>query len=66
MEFREEAEHNDEQLTPQSFRHRYAKQAHAARLAVAETSEAMGYTIEVHLKSYPRFKQTRLLPTSLL
>jgi integrase len=53
---RDEAEHNGEQLTPYSFRHRYAKQAHAARLAVAEISEAMGHTIEVHLKSYARFK----------
>ena len=53
---RVEAEHQGEQLTPYSFRHRYAKQAHAARLAVAEISEAMGQTIEVHLKSYARFK----------
>jgi integrase len=56
MALRVEAEHNGEQLTPYSFRHRYAKQAHAARLAVAEISEAMGHTIEVHLKSYARFK----------
>ena len=56
MALRDEAEHNGEQLTPYSFRHRYAKQAHAARLAVAEISEAMGHTIEVHLKSYARFK----------
>ena len=55
-EFREEAEHNDEQLTPYSFSHRYAKQAHAARLVGDEISKAMGYTIEVHLKSYARFK----------
>ena len=56
MTLRDEAEHQGEQLTPYSFRHRYAKQAHAARLAVAEISEAMGHTIEVHLKSYARFK----------
>ena len=56
MALRDEAEHQGEQLTPYSFRHRYAKQAHAARLAVAEVSEAMGHTIEVHLKSYARFK----------
>ena len=56
MALRGEAEHQGEQLTPYSFRHRYAKQAHAARLAVAEISEAMGHTIEVHLKSYARFK----------
>ncbi|ABB35455.1 site-specific integrase [Synechococcus sp. CC9605] len=56
MALKTEAEHQGEQLTPYSFRHRYAKQAHAARLAVAEISEAMGHTIEVHLKSYARFK----------
>ena len=53
---RDEAAHQRDPLTPYSFRHRYAKQAHAARLAVAEISEAMGHTIEVHLKSYARFK----------
>jgi len=56
MALRDEAEHQGEQLTTYSFRHRYAKQAHVARLAVAEISEAVGHTIEVHLKSYARFK----------
>ena len=56
MEFRDEAEHNDEQLKPYSFRHRYAKGMHAANLPLANIAEAMGPTIEVHLKSYARFK----------
>ena len=56
MEFRDEAEHNDEQLTLYSFRHRYAKGMHAANLPLANIAEAMGHTIEVHLKSYARFK----------
>ena len=56
MEFRDEAEHNDEQLTPYLFRHRYAKGMHAANLPLANIAEAMGHTIEVHLKSYARFK----------
>jgi len=56
LSLRDEAKHQGEQLTPYSFRHRYAKQAHAARLAVAEIAEAMGHTIDVHLKSYARFK----------
>ena len=56
MEFRDEAEHNDEQLTPYSFRHRYAKGMHAANLPLANIAEAMGHTIEVHLKIYARFK----------
>ena len=56
MEFRDEVEHNDEQLTPYSFRHRYAKGMHAANLPLANIAEAMGHTIEVHLKSFARFK----------
>jgi integrase len=56
MALREEAEHNGEQLTPYSFRHRYAKGMHAANLPLANIAEAMGHTIEVHLKSYARFK----------
>ena len=56
MALRDEAEHNGEQLTPDSFRHRYAKGMHAANLPLANIAEAMGHTIEVHLKSYARFK----------
>ena len=56
MALREDAEHNGEQLTPYSFRHRYAKGMHAANLPLANIAEAMGHTIEVHLKSYARFK----------
>ena len=56
MALRDEAEHNGEQLTPYSFRHRYAKGMHAANLPLVNIAEAMGHTIEVHLKSYARFK----------
>ena len=56
MALRVEAQHNGEQLTPYSFRHRYAKGMHAANLPLANIAEAMGHTIEVHLKSYARFK----------
>ena len=45
-----------EQLKPYSFRHRYAKQMHAANVPIAIISEAMGHTIDVQLKSYARFK----------
>ena len=41
---------------PYSFRHRYAKGMHANNIPIANISEAMGHTIEVHLKSYARFK----------
>ena len=56
MVLRDEAEHQGEELTPYSFRHRYSKQSHAARLPVSEIAEAMGHSLEVHLKSYARFK----------
>ena len=56
MALRGEAERLGEQLTPYSFRHRYAKGMHAANIPIANISEAMGHTIEVHLKSYARFK----------
>ena len=55
MMLRDEAEHQGEQLTPYSFRHRYAKGMHAANVPIANICEAMGHTIEVHLKSYARF-----------
>ena len=48
--------HQGEQLTTYSFRHRYAKGMHAANVPIANISEAMGHTIEVHLGSYARFK----------
>ena len=56
MTLRDEADHQAEQLTPYSFRHRYAKGMHAANVPIANICEAMGHTIEVHLKSYARFK----------
>ena len=56
MVLRDEAEHQGEELTPYSFRHRYSKQSHAARLPISEIAEAMGHSLEVHLKSYARFK----------
>ena len=49
------AQRDGEQLTPYSFRHRYAKASHAAGLAIANIAQAMGHTIEVHLSSYARF-----------
>ena len=56
MALRDDAKRQGEQLTPYSFRHRYAKRMHAANIPIANISEAMGHTIEVHLKSYARFK----------
>ena len=56
LTMREDAKSLGERLTPYSFRHRYAKGMHAANVPIANISEAMGHTIEVHLKSYARFK----------
>ena len=56
LSMREDAKQQGEQLTPYSFRHRYAKGMHAANIPIANISDAMGHTIEVHLKSYARFK----------
>ena len=50
-----EAEHIGEGLVPYTFRHRYAKQSHAAGFPVSNIAAAMGHTIEVHLESYARF-----------
>ena len=56
MALRDDVKQQGEQLTPCSFRHRYAKGMHAANIPIANISEAMGHTIEVHLKSYAKFK----------
>ena len=56
LAMRAEAEQVSEQLTPYSFRHRYAKRSHAMNLPIANIAAAMGHTIEVHLGSYARFK----------
>ena len=56
MALKAEAKHQGEQLTPYSFRHRYAKGLHAANIPIANISESMGHSIEMHLKSYARFK----------
>ena len=42
-------------LKPYTFRHRYAKQSHAAGFPVSNISCAMGHSIKVHLESYARF-----------
>ena len=56
MAFRDDAKQKDDQLTPYSFRHRYAKQMHAGNVPIASLSEAMGRTIDARLESYARFK----------
>ena len=41
---------------PDAFRGLLSKGMHAANVPIANICEAMGHTIEVHLKSYARFK----------
>jgi len=55
-QLRAEAEAQGEELTPYSLRHRFAREAHAARLPVATIATAMGHTVAVHLQSYARFQ----------
>ena len=52
---KKEAENVGEVLVPYTFRHRYAKQSHAAGFPVSNIASAMGHTIEVHLENYARF-----------
>ena len=52
----EEEDHASERLTTYSFSHCFAKESHTKNLPVANIAEAMGHTMEVHLKNYGRFK----------
>ena len=56
MMLADDAYQQGEQLITYSFRHRYAKGIHVNNIPVAKICDAMGHTIEVHLKSYARFK----------
>ena len=58
---RKEAENINEVLVPYTFRHRYAKQSHAAGLPIKNIALAMGHSLEVHLVSYARFVPDGLL-----
>ncbi|MEO1004199.1 MAG: integrase [Cyanobacteria bacterium J06638_7] len=57
---REEAAAVDEELTPYSFRHRYAKTSHAAKLAPKDIADAMGHTLDTHLQSYAKYTSSGL------
>jgi integrase len=59
-QLRAEAAAAGEELTPYSFRHRYAKASHAAKLAPKDIADAMGHTLDTHLQSYARFASTGL------
>ena len=59
---RSEAAKEKEELTPYSFRHRYAYYGHnrpqldGSYRAPKQIADAMGHTLDTHLLSYARFK----------
>ena len=44
-----------EVLVPYTFRHRYAKDSHAAGIPLINIAAAMGHTTEMHYQTYVRF-----------
>ena len=62
QQLRKEAEDERQQLTPYSFRHRYAYVGHNRQKddgtyrSPKKIAEAMGHTLDVHLTSYARFQ----------
>ena len=42
-------------LVPCTFRHRYAKALHAARISLSNIAASIGHTTGVHHQSYARF-----------
>ena len=63
QELKAEAATKDEELVSYTFRHRYAKESHAAGIPVADIASAMGHSLQVHLQNYARFTpdQTNIL-----
>lgn len=50
-----EAEHLGEELVPYSLRHRYSAACHRNNIPPKYIAEAMGHTLETHLRRYARF-----------
>ncbi|QPN60279.1 integrase [Synechococcus sp. CBW1002] len=50
-----EAEHLGEELVPYSLRHRYSATCHRNNLPPKYIAEAMGHSLETHLRRYARF-----------
>ena len=65
-DLKEEAIAEKQQLTPYSFRHRFAyvghnrKKTDGTHRAPKQIADAMGHTLDVHLKSYARFMTKEL------
>jgi integrase len=50
-----EAEHLGEELVPYSLRHRYSATCHRNNVPPKFIAEAMGHSLETHLRRYARF-----------
>jgi integrase len=50
-----EAEHLGEELVPYSLRHRYSATCHRSNVPPKFIAEAMGHSLETHLRRYARF-----------
>ena len=67
QQLRKEAEDERQQLTPYSFRHRYAYIGHNRQKddgtyrSPKKIAEAMGHTLDVHLTSYARFQTKEMV-----
>ena len=53
--YRIETQDIGEVLVPYSFRHRYAKQSHAAKFPLSNIFKAMCHSQEVHHQNYSKF-----------
>ena len=67
QQLKKEAEDERQQLTPYSFRHRYAYVGHNRQKddgtyrSPKKIAEAMGHTLDVHLTSYARFQTKEMV-----
>jgi hypothetical protein len=55
QQLRNEATTFGEVLVPYSLRHRYSCEGHRLGIAAKDLSQAMGHSLECHLRSYARF-----------
>ena len=55
QQIKEDAKKLGQECVPYSFRHRYAKESHAAGFPTSNIAQAMGHSVQVHLQNYARF-----------
>lgn len=54
-QLKDEAEATGDILVPYSFRHRYSYEGHRLGIPAKDLSQAMGHSLECHLRAYARF-----------